>query len=164
MRDLLKTLMKAGIPFGCVMGLFFGIIGGLLIGVISGIISGLFFGLILGAFMEWQKKKFNKQGLEVTGGKPIVYNGGANHFLGSEGVGGWMFLTDDELIFKSHSFNFQNHKTVILLSQIDKVIGTKSLGIIPNGLLIIQKNGQSDKFVVNNRRNWLEKIRELQSK
>ena len=42
----------------------------------------------------------------------------SQHFKGAESVGGWLYLTEDELIFISHNFNIQKHKIAIPLNQI----------------------------------------------
>lgn len=81
----------------------------------------------------------------------------ANHFKGAEGVGGWLYLTKDELIFKSHNINIQNHKLAMPLNQIASVKTSFSLGFIPNGLQVVTNDGV-EKFVVFNRKEWVYKI------
>ncbi|SFD01587.1 GRAM domain-containing protein [Clostridium uliginosum] len=157
-KDFYKTFFSAGIPFGIIMGLFFGISKSIYGGIASGVISGLLFGLILSAFVEIQKKKFKKISSEVTNGKKVIMDGGANHFKGAEGVGGWLYLTSQELIFKSHAFNVQKHETMIPLEQIIEVKTVSTLGLIPNGLQIVISGGIIEKFVVTNRKTWVKKL------
>ncbi|EPY2283681.1 GRAM domain-containing protein [Clostridium sporogenes] len=95
---------------------------------------------------------------EVTNGKNVIMDGGANHFKGAESVGGWLYLTSEELIFKSHAFNVQKHETVIPLNQIVEAKAVSTLGFIPNGLHIIINSGTIEKFVVTNRKTWVKKI------
>lgn len=158
MKEILKVILYAGVPFGLVMGLFTGITNGLSKGILGGIFSGIIFGLVLSLFTQYQRNKFRKNSSEITMGKTILLDGGANHFIGREGVGGWLFLTPDEVIFKSHKFNVQNHKTIIPLSEIAEVKAVATAGFIPNGLHIIDKAGHVERFVVNNRKVWIQKL------
>lgn len=99
---------------------------------------------------------------------PLSYSlirvGGANHFKGIEAVGGQLFLFDDRLEFKSHSFNIQNHTLMIMLPQIAEVSFYNTLGIIPNGLKVTKTDGTVEKFVVQKRRLWKELIEQTASK
>lgn len=160
MKEFIKTLLMAGVPFGVIMGVFYSFSNGVYGGIFGGVLSGLLFGLLLGIFALIQKRKFKKTSFEITNGKSIIMDGGANHFKGAEGVGGWLFLSPDELIFKSHSFNMQNHQTVIPLKQISKVETILTLGLIPNGLHITTHDGNKERFVVNNRKVWVKRINE----
>lgn len=157
-KGFLKTFFSAGVPFGIMMGLFKGIINGLYSGIFFGIFTGLIFGIGISIFLQNQKKKFKNISADVTKGKTIIMEGGANHFKGVEAVGGWLYLTSDEIIFKSHAYNVQAHQTTIPLDQVVKVKTVATLGLIPNGLLITINNGSIEKFVVNNRNNWIEEI------
>lgn len=159
MKENLKTFVFAGTPFGILMGAFVGIINNISVGIIAGAICGLLFGLFISAFVSIQSKSFKKNLSAISGDKEIVMNGGANHFKGNESVGGWLCLTKEELIFKSHNFNVQKHQTVIPLSQITDVKTSLTLGIVPNGLKIIA-NGDVEKFVVSKRKEWIKKINE----
>jgi len=84
--------------------------------------------------------------------------GAANHFKGIEAVGGWLYLTPDEIIFNSHTINIQAHQTVIPLNKVAEVKPVLTLGIIPNGLLIKTKDGIIERFVVFNRKKWINTI------
>ncbi len=97
-----------------------------------------------------KKTKETAKEIEKEAHGKIYYQGLANHFVGMESVGGSLFITKDKLIFKSHSFNIHNHSIEILLKNINEVKTYNTLGIIPNGLKIIQKE-KTDKFVVNSR-------------
>jgi len=160
MKDNIKKILFAGIPFGITMGAFYGIIAkNVCLGFLSAVLIGTFFGFFIWLFVFIQSKKFKKSSMEITGGKQIIMEDGANHFRGKESVGGWLCLTKDEIIFKSHNFNVQNHQTVIPLNQITDVKPSLTLGIVPNGLKITAK-GNVEKFVVNTRKEWIQKINE----
>jgi hypothetical protein len=157
MKDSLKTFIVAGIPFGIIMGAFVGITNNPYAGIIAGIILGFLFGLSISAFVSIQSKKFKKSSSLITDDKNTIMEGVANHSKGAESVGGWLCLTEKEIVFKSHNFNIQKHKTVIPLNQITEVKTSLTLGFVPNGLQIIT-NSSVEKFVVNKRKDWVQKI------
>lgn len=163
-KESLKTFFSAAVTFGIIMGLFYGIFNGIYSGILFGIISGLLFGIGISSFVQTQKKKFKKVASEVISDKKInldkkiTMDGGANHFKGGVAVGGWLYLTSEDLIFKSHRRTFKPHETVIPLETIVDVKTKSILGFIPNGLQIIINNDITEKFVVNNRKTWIKKI------
>lgn len=72
----------------------------------------------------------------------------ANLFRGPEAVGGRLKLTDRRLLFKSHNINIQTGTTEILIEQIAEVKKRNTLGIVPNGISIVTKDGAKYKFVL----------------
>lgn len=156
MKDKLIIFLLAGIPFGTLIGLFMGITSNLLVGIMAGSFSGVLFGLFISAFVIKQSKKLKKRSSELIGSNNIIFEGGANHFVGVESVGGWLCLTAKELIFISHNFNVQNHQTAIPLNQISEVNTSLTLGV-PNGLKIVTNSGV-EKFVVYGRKKWVQEI------
>lgn len=157
MKDYQKAFLLGGAPFGCIIGLFMGLTGTLYAGVVSGVFSGVFFGMLISGFVYIQGKQFKKTKSAMFEDESKVYDGGANHVMGSESVGGWLFLTADDLIFKSHNFNVQNHQIAIPLNQITDVKASLTLGCVPNGLKITV-NGNVEKFVVYKRKEWIRQI------
>ncbi len=159
MKDNIKTFLLAGISFGLIMGAFLDIVNNLYVGIISGVFLGAFFGFFIWLFVFIRSKKFKKNSYEITGGNEIIMEGVANHFKGKESVGGWICLTENEIIFKSHNFNIQKHQTIIPLNQIAEVKTSLTLGFVPNGLEIITVTDVVEKFVVNKRKIWVAQIR-----
>jgi DnaJ-class molecular chaperone len=84
----------------------------------------------------------------------------ANLFRGIESVGGRLFLTPDTLLFKSHRFNLQTGETEIPMSDVREVTLKNTLGVVPNGLLVLTKDGKKYRFVVSGRQRIMEFIRE----
>ena len=82
----------------------------------------------------------------------------ANLFRGIEGVGGKIFLTNQRLIFKSHSLNIQKGQTNIDYSEISSVEKRKTMKIINNGIKILTNKDQEYCFVVNDRESQIQKI------
>jgi hypothetical protein len=157
-NQTVRNSIRAGAFFGVAVGLLYGVISGPLSGVIIGVFAGVLFGLFVGVFVFFATRKFQGIRAEMAQQMSIVYDGGANHFVGMEGVGGWLFLTDRELIFKSHNFNINRHVFTVPLADIVNIQTGKSLGLIANKLIIQTRLGTSEAFVVNNVKTWLAEL------
>ena len=108
-----KSKLKTGLSFGITMTIFFvlkdllthdnlttkQIIISIISGVIGGTITGLLFGWLMGLFAN---SKFLTKGVKIDNepDENILFETGANHFKGAEGVGGKLFLTNKRLVFK----------------------------------------------------------------
>lgn len=88
----------------------------------------------------------------------IIYSGAANYYRGWEAVGGKLTLYTDRLYFESHGIALQPEPHTIYLSEITGLEKKNAFGIIPNGIIVINKSGKRDRFVVNKREVWLAKI------
>ena len=130
-----------------VFGIFFGLARS---DVFQGLAGGLLFGLAMGLFLIKKKASISVQG-------DFVFTGAANYFVDREAVGGQLYLTDKDLIFKSHAFNIQEQNLTIPRSTITNVEKYNSLLIIPNGLKVTTDK-KVYKFVVNGRRTWIDKL------
>jgi len=144
---------------GVLMGLFFLYFMNILLAAFLALSFGLFLGL-MAYFFQTNKYLENQSTPENIHSSSILYSGGANHFLHKEGVGGRLFLLKDQLLFKSHKLNFQNHELRIPLDSILEVGLFNVVGFVPNGLIIRLRNGKSENFVVNNRAEWKNRIEE----
>ena len=87
----------------------------------------------------------------------IICHGYANHFKSWESCGGYLYLTNSKLIFKSHKFNIQNHEFILDLSEITN-IEPDSNSLFQNSIIIYTKN-KSEKYVVRDREFWIEHIK-----
>ena len=159
----IKMMLLTGIPFGFFMGMFWSVQYGWKSGVVMGTVSGLFFGVLMGAFAGYQRKKFQVETHSFPG-EDLVKQGGANHFRNLEGVGGWMYLTDQRLLFRYHSMNIQRHELSIPLREISEAKPRMTYGFIPNGLEIKTFDGRLEKFVVEDRKDWAKKILEAKER
>ena len=152
----IKNSILAGIFFGVSMGIVFTLMYDSKYGIASGITSGILFGIAIYLFVK-SKAVQNQTQIENIEGQKIIYAGGANHFVNKEAVGGKLYLLTDSVQFKSHNFNIQNHSQTILLNDIKEIGFCYTLGIVPNGIFIITNVG-IEKYVVNNRKIWKDKI------
>lgn len=170
MRKITKSILLAGLPFGLLMGTIYVFqftlrpsvdfdLDLLLLGAVVGIANGVFFGGALSLFSYYQGKKFAAEDPSAPG-EELIMQGGANHFLRGEGVGGYLYLTNERLIFKSHKFNFQRHELTILIREVDSARSYLILGLIPIGLEVVTSD-RKERFVVAKRHNWLQGIRRV---
>ena len=70
----------------------------------------------------------------------------ANYFRGIEAVGGKLYFDGNGLTFKSHKLNIQRGETRIEYNEIQEVSKINTLGIVPNGISILSKDGFSHKI------------------
>lgn len=160
-KNILKAFFGAGICFGTIMGGFYAIMSfSLIYGILLGIFSGIVFGLFIAIFIFFLDRNSKKKYKGVIDGKKIIFYGAANHFKGKESVGGYLYLTKKEIIFKSHKLNIQVHEEVIPIEQISEVNIALTYGLVPNGLYITTLTSV-EKFVVFNRKKWLSEINDV---
>jgi len=93
----------------------------------------------------------------------LVREGAANLQRGAETVGGRLFLTDQRLVFQSHSFNIQTGATEIPLSQVrgTRLCWTRFLNLIPllpNSLAVATSSGAEYRFAIFGRKEWATAI------
>ena len=158
-------MLLAGAIFGVPMGAIFGWAqGSWLLGAAVGTVSGMLFAAAMGLFAS-RAAKGGESERELFGEVPpfdedetVLREGLANHFKGIEGVGGKLYLTGRRLRFISHKLNIQRHDESYPLSHVSSVKATRTLGIIPNGLVVCSQDGQRERFVVYQHRDWEEAI------
>jgi GRAM domain len=160
MSSFFKVFCQTSLAFGLAMSLVFSLMNGWKLGIPMGLASGILFGIAITVFVSYQAKKFTKN-RPLFPDENLVKEGGANHFLNGEAVGGWIYLSDSRFFFKSHNSNIQNHEFIISLSEIAEVENSKTFGIISNGLKLTLNNQSVEKFVVNDSKNWTRIIKGL---
>ena len=139
------------------MGIVSGFSGGLSFGLVTGAASGLAFGLAMAGFMAIQRRRFSRTRPEFRG-EELLHDGPANHFVNGEGVGGWLFLTRDRLLFRSHQVNIQPHELSVPLADIAEIQPVRTARIFPNGLRLVTRSGREERFVVEAHRRWSDEI------
>lgn len=151
-------IFLTGIPFGIIFFFLIWFRSGLAAGLIVGAIIAAVIGIAGTAFYHSQKVEFRKSSPLHTGGQNIVMDGPCNHFVGKEGVGGWMYLTEREIIFVSHNINYNVHSLNILLDSITDISFYNALGFVPNGMSVTTQAGKVEKFVLYDRKKWARAI------
>jgi hypothetical protein len=158
--DFLKKY-KIAIGFGLPMTIFFSIRGFYLLdeysfnsisrilvsSIAAGALSGFMYHFIMNLFKH---SKFVKKStaISLNENEFILLEKDANHFKGLEAVGGRIYLTNNRIIFKSHSLNIQSHMVSFLWTEINHTARYKTLGLINNGIELHLKNNTIKKFVV----------------
>jgi hypothetical protein len=160
MVSFFTTFRRTGLLFGFVMALIYTLLKGWQTGLTIGLLSGTVFGFSMAVFVHFQSKKFT-QNRPLLPDEKLVKEGPANHKLKSEATGGWIYLTDSRLFFVSHKINLQNHNLAIPLAEIGAVEKGKSFTLIPNQLQVNLKNGQIERFIVNDVKSWINEIEKL---
>lgn len=89
----------------------------------------------------------------IAGGKEILFRGGANNY----GVGGFLILTSEELIFKAHILNYHRYTLRIHLKEIVDIQPIDVMGL-SKGLLITD-NTTTHQFIINRRKLWINNIK-----
>lgn len=157
-----RSALVSGVIFAGLMAVFYSFQYGVLRGVLEGAAVGLVYGIAMYFVINsgWFKKK---TAIEIDNGEPVVMDGGANHFLNGEAVGGKLYLTHDQLRFKSHKFNIQNHELLMNVHDIKQVGFYNIAGIIRNGIQVTMNTGKTEKFVVNKREQWVSEIEKVKA-
>ncbi len=153
-----KQILWIGVAWLVPMVLFYGFIDG---EFEASRIAGLVVGAIIFAFSFTMATKYFVNStlktlkIELHEGEQLLKEGGANHFVNKEAVGGKLVLTDKAFVFKSHKMNIQNHTVRYELPTIEKITAEKTLGIVDNGIKLHLTDGSTEFFVVNDRNDWL---------
>jgi hypothetical protein len=160
----IRYVLLAGLVFGGGMGAcIYRMTGSGYYGFHGGFLAGFAFALAIATFL---KVSMTTTHLELDGreagfdaDEKVLRHGPANHFKGIEGVGGKLFLTNKRLRFRSHKINVQTHDESYPIETIASVEPSRSLGIVPNGLLVHLRDGRRERFVVSGRADWVSNIR-----
>ena len=154
-KAFFKTWITAGLAFGVPMAIMFGLIGGLSVGLTGGFVSGALFGLMIAGFTAVLSLKMAGS-LPLRSGEELFKEGPASLFVNMESVGGWLTLTDQRLQFTPHKINVQTAPMELPLHQIASAATVATAGIVPNGLKIDTATGETFRFVVNGRAEWVD--------
>jgi hypothetical protein len=161
-----RNALLAGTCFGLAFGLFISYMNGWLppatarqVAAVATqiVVSGGIFALLVGLFTSSRIVPAAAD-IPLAPGDDIVHSGFANHFLNYEGRGGRLALTKSELVFVPHVVNVQRGELHIPRSEIAGVAPVRTLGVVPNGLAVTLKSGKVERFVVNNRDDWIAKL------
>jgi hypothetical protein len=163
MPGFIKSALVLGVPFGLLFGAAVQIPAFVMTGepfyfVSIALSTGLLFGVICSAIMSSTAVEKAVR-IDLPDGETVQYSGGANHFLGAEARGGYLYLTNRNLIFQPHGFNIQTDGVSIALVDIAEVKPIWSLGIVPNGVGVTTRDGVMNKFVVYQRKEWVSRLR-----
>lgn len=87
----------------------------------------------------------------------------ANYWKGKEAVGGHVLFEDNGFKFTAHALNIQKDSVFVSYDNIKEVKPFRSLGIIPNGVKVIDKENNEHKLVVYQQKNVIQFLNEMKS-
>lgn len=158
----LKIVLISGVPFGILFGAIFGWFSGFSKSsqyITVMVTYGLLFGIAV-AFFTTKLMPKEITSIKLSKDEKLIYSGLANHYLNMEYRGGYLHLTDQILVFKPHSVNWNTMGLILWVEDIISAKPVNIMGIIPNGLLV-ETRFSSQKFVVFKRQKWIEAISNL---
>lgn len=152
-----KKSILAGLVFGLGIGLYLTIKENWVLALVVGLFSAVVFSI--GSYMKLFSKMDNESSsFQKIDKNSIIYSGLANHYKDGISVGGKLYLSNNQLIFRSNIFSFiKRHESIIVLSEIVAVNFDDSFAPLRNGLSIVTSK-RSEKFIVYKREFWAEQI------
>ena len=170
MSDLVKQSLILGVLFGLVATLFLGLpvfLFVLWLGFSGAALylTGFFFlctiaiagSLYLSSALLLKNNASYKEYLKSQ--TTLYLDGPANRVkIISMVAGGWLYLTQEGIWFKSHKFNFQNQEFLVPYDQIKAIGKANHWGVAPVVFTVTTKGGETIRFFVSNRNKWLETI------
>jgi hypothetical protein len=166
-----KKILRAGLSFAIGMTVFFigrkllitgrhpgySLIKTIVACLIAGSFAGMLYGWLTGFFAR-PRLVSQTTGVLTGPGEEILFETPANHFKTGEGVGGKLYLTNKQLVFRSHSFNLEKHQLSISLSDIKQLEKYTKLGVVNNGLSVTTSDGRTERFVVKEVQDWVKHL------
>lgn len=131
------------------------------------VMVGVTGGILIGGSVFFFFAPTEKSGLgtdhkgELDNGERIVMQEGASHIIKGEDVGGMLFLTDQSLIFQSHSFSLRKHQLVLPLTELADVEVAELYGHVKSGIKVTMTSGQIEKFRMKSFERWAERLDEF---
>ena len=164
MKGRFQSTLLAFLVFALVMGAYTTFVSkSIAIGIVLGLISGAVFALLM-LLLTVVFKRFRMFGLkDIKGWAPDeveVRSGLANMMRHGLGEGGMLFLTNKRLRFCSHRAGVEVADHSFPLATIASVASCRTLGLVPNGLLVQMSDGRSARFVVDDRTGWHKAVRD----
>ena len=148
-KEYIVLFCTSAIIYGVLMGTYYH-------NMIAGVFAGLVFGVVFTVATSVFGKRFEKKAAvlreEISKVREVICDGPANHQKGFNGIGGWLFLTEDAIEFYPSKMNFGGQNIPILLDDITNV-QAKS-----NRLKVYTKKNGTYTFVVNKADLWLRTI------
>lgn len=157
MERFFLTLVRTGSIFGFLMFLYFAAVYDTVWPAVTGAVtSGVLFGLTMAVFGAYNAHNFRNHRPDL-GPEQLLKEGPANHFYKGSSSGGWIYLTDTRLLFRSHWVNVNKHSLEIPLTEISEVEVSRSL-LLNSKLHVHYRNGRIETFVVDDGRDWKQTI------
>ncbi len=115
--------------------------------------SGLAFGICMALITLGLQRR--PPPLQINAGEHVLHDGPANFMHGKLALGGWLYLTNQRLIFRAHGSMQPAGVWIWLRADLVAARTARTLGMVPNGLLITTMVQRELRFVVAERRRWI---------
>jgi len=161
MKPETKSSVLLAVVYGSFMFFWFWMtIGGGVTGAaFAAVFSGLLFATLCRLFVIFMNQRFKNNPPQLDADETIVYSGPANCMRGLEGVGGYLYLTSQRLLFRPHAINFQREQLSIPLPTVINVSATeKTWGFLSNRLVVTDNSTKRHAFIVHGPKIWVQKI------
>ena len=145
---------------GALFGLYVTLVDNLVYGIFAGVFFGTFFGLAMNMLLKRQAKKAQCVKNQLSNEHIIIFDSAAYYSFGWANVDGWLYLTEDALLFKANgnSAKSESAKRLIPIHAISNIEAYTKFGVFPNGLRIIAYDIHYE-FLVDDRDNWIRFIK-----
>ena len=159
MTRFTRTFLQTSLFFGIWMTVCFSVFlrGDWRAGLLGGVLAGILFGLFMALFQNSARVRHSAQP-QLRVDERILKAGPANHGSRLGAMGGWLVLTTQRLVFKTHSFNLRKYELSLPLSRITSVEPTATVGLIPNSIQVRLLDGRVERFSVDERTAWRSDI------
>ncbi len=144
--DVLKLSFIGGVMYGLLMGIVGGSVN---VGIATGIFFWWGFSLLIYLFAKGIEKRVQPLREEISAKRKIICEGGTT----VNGIGGWMFLTEDAVEFYPHKANFGGNAFYIALDEIVEVT--------VKGKLIIKKRDYTYELAAVKPHVWKDYIEKM---
>lgn len=131
-------------------------------GILAAVCAGLLMFWFFTIFGKWvtgdidHSKYLDKSiPINLATNEALIYHSGANLRFGLTSANGFLYLTNERLIFNSHQLKNKTQEFIIPLSTISKIEKLKSPDQTENGFLIHTSLHGESKFIVENVEEWL---------
>lgn len=158
MQSFIKTALVTAIPFGLVIGTVFATITHvtMLPTVFITLFASILFGLTMAKISASPQLQQPTVPL-LQSNEQILRVSPASHFVGIINMGGWLFLTNQRLIFRAHALMQQPYELSTPLTEIAQI----SPGISALMLVTIRtRQNQNQRFAVSQKYQWCEAIQQ----
>lgn len=144
--NFIKLWLISIVSFGLILALPSVIIE-FYLGIICGLVCGVLFAGLMHIAMIILQRKFSILSSEISETKTIIVEGGAT----LDGVGGWLFITNEGVEFHNHKINFGKKSFAVTHANIQSIEKD-------GRCLVIISNNTKRKLIVENVNAWLAQI------
>ena len=127
-------------------------------GFLLSVAAGAVFGMAMGLVSYTTGKRFASK-IDLANDEHLIHQGSANLVDGKRVSGGWLFLTNQRLLFLPNGANLDNQARERALEDIERVDLSSIYGVLPICICVNTVfDDQGVKYVVESRKRWKGQI------